>query len=138
LSYCCGASMIGTMGTLKHKRTHIHNVPITLCPVCHRTEVHYLARSEYEILAEYAHDDGAEEVDFDHYVNHRGKELLENCVNHDGEDPMEVVRSQIDMALDLLSFACRIQDEEWQQALKKRLCVLNGRRNKLRERRSSV
>ncbi|MFF2091102.1 hypothetical protein [Paenibacillus sp. NPDC058174] len=138
MSFCCGASMIGTKGTLKHFRTHIHNVPIMFCPVCHRVEIHYLIENEYEILAEYAHGDGAAEVDFQEYVEQENKALLENCVNHENEDPMDVVLSQIDMALDLLSFAGQIGDKEWQEQLKKRLGTLNGRRNKLRQRRTSV
>jgi len=138
MSFCCGASMIGTKGTLKHIRTHIHNVPIMFCPVCHRVDIHYLIENEYEILAEYAHGDGAAEVDFQEYVEQEGKALLENCVNHENEDPMDVVHSQIDMALDLLSFAKQIEDTEWQLALKKRLGMLNNRRNKLRQRRTSV
>lgn len=129
--------MIGTKGTLKHYHTHIHNVPVTFCPVCHRVEVHYLALPEYEILAEYAHGDGALEVDFEDYVDQDADALLENCVNHEEEEPIAIVRSQIDMSLDLLSFAKSIQDKEWQAALKKRLIVLNSRRNKLL-RRSSV
>ncbi|WP_054028368.1 hypothetical protein [Bacillus sp. FJAT-28004] len=138
MSFCCGASMIGTKGTLKHIRTHIHNVPIMFCPVCHRVDIHYLIENEYEILAEYAHGDGAAEVDFQEYVEQEGKALLENCVNHENEDPMDVVYSQIDMALDLLSFAKQIEDTEWQLVLKKRLGMLNNRRNKLRQRRTSV
>ncbi|MBD2867682.1 hypothetical protein [Paenibacillus arenilitoris] len=138
MSFCCGASMIGTSGTLKHFRTHIHNVPILFCPVCHRVDIHYQIENEYEILAEYAHGDGASEVDFREFVEVDEKSLLENCVNHESEDPVDVVHSQIDMALDLLSFAKRIEDTEWQLVLKKRLGMLNGRRNKLRQRRTSV
>ncbi|MDQ6420382.1 hypothetical protein RB620_13135 [Paenibacillus sp. LHD-117] len=138
MSFCCGASMIGTKGTLKHFATHIHNVPITFCPVCHRIDIHYLAQSEYDILAEYAYGDRAAEVDFEDYVDQDQAALLENCVNHENEEPMDVVRSQIDMALDLLSFAKQIDDKEWQYVLKKRLQVLNSRRNKLLQRKSSV
>ena len=138
MSFCCGASMIGTKGTLKHFRTHIHNVPIMFCPVCHDVDIHYLVQDEYEILAEYAHGDGAAEVDFEDYVEQEGKHLLENCVNNENEDPMDVVFSQIDMALDLLSFAKQIDDSEWQLELKKRLIIMNNRRNKLIQRRSSV
>ncbi len=138
MSFCCGASMIGTKGTLKHFRTHIHNVPIMFCPVCQKVDVHYLAQNEYEILADYAYGDDAIEVDFEDYVEHEDAALAENCVNHENEDPMEVVRSQIDMALDLLSFASQIHDTDWQNVLKKRLFLLNGRRNKLLQRRSNV
>jgi hypothetical protein len=132
MSFCCGASMIGTKGTLKHYRTRIHNVPILFCPVCHRIEVHYLVENEYEILAEYAHGDGASEVDFHDYVDESDKDLYENCVNNEEEDPMHIVQSQIDMSLDLLSFAKEISDSEWEQQLKKRLIVLSQRRHKLR------
>jgi hypothetical protein len=134
MSFCCGASMIGTKGTLKHIRTQIHNVPLLFCPVCHRIEIHHLVQGEYEILAEYAHGDGAQEVDFDEYVerkDHGG--LFENCVNHEDEDPLEVVQNQIDMALDLLMFAKQLEDEEWRDQLKKRLQILSGRRGKLRQ-----
>ncbi|ALS29397.1 hypothetical protein ABEV74_16240 [Paenibacillus cisolokensis] len=137
MSFCCGASMIGTKGTLKHYRTHIHNVPILFCPVCHRVEIHHSIENEYEILAEYAHGDGASEIDFQDYVDKEDKGIFENCVNNENEDPMDVVTSQIDMALDLLIFAKQLNDQAWQDELKKRLGVLNGRRNKLRQRRTS-
>ena len=126
--------MIGTKGTLKYIRTHIHNVPILFCPVCHRVEVHHLAQNEYEILAEYAHGDGAYEVDFTEYVDSKkSDELFENCVNHEDEEPLDIVLNQIDMSLDLLTFSKLIEDEEWETQLKKRLHILSQRRNKLRQ-----
>ncbi len=125
--------MIGTRGTLKHMRTRIQNVPLLFCPVCHRVEVHYLIENEYEILAEYAHGDGASEIDFDDFVDlkHTAK-LYDNCVNVEDEDPLEVVRTQIDMALDLLPVAKSLSDEEWEEQLKNRLKVLSSRYAKLR------
>ncbi|TNJ57162.1 hypothetical protein FE784_38660 [Paenibacillus hemerocallicola] len=132
MSFCCGASMIGTKGTLRHIGTHIHNVPLLFCPVCHRVEVHYRVESEYEILAEYAHGDGAAEVDFDDYVDHKSDAVLyDNCVNLDSEDPADVLHNQIDNALDLLAVAKQLMDEEWERQLKKRLTALNERRNKM-------
>jgi len=126
--------MIGTKGTLKYIRTHIHNVPIMFCPVCHRVEVHHLAQNEYEILSEYAHGDGAYEVDFTEYVDSKkSDELFENCVNHEDEEPLDIVLNQIDMSLDLLTFSKLIEDEEWETQLKKRLHILSQRRNKLRQ-----
>lgn len=132
MSFCCGASMIGTRGTLKHLRTQIHNVPLLFCPVCHNVEVHYLVENEYEILAEYAHADGAAEVDFQEYVGSKeNQRLFENCVNHENEDPLEIVKNQIDMALDLMIVANQFHDDEWETQLKKRLRVLSQRRGKL-------
>ncbi len=105
--------------------------------VCHRVEVHHLVENEYEILAEYAHGDGAPEVDFGDYVDgHDSSKLFENCVNHEDEEPLEVVRSQIDMALDLLMVAKEIGDAEWERQLKKRLNVLSQRRHKLKSKKN--
>ncbi len=135
MSFCCGASMIGTKGTLKHYRTQVHNVPLLYCPVCHHTQVHHMIENEYEILAEYAHGDGADEVDFAEYVDvanqHR---LYENCVNSEHEEPMEVVRTQIDMALDLLIVAGQLEDHQWSEQLKARLKVLSEREARLKQR----
>ncbi|MEF3302827.1 hypothetical protein [Paenibacillus sp. GYB003] len=134
MSFCCGASMIGTKGTLRHIGTHIHNVPLLFCPVCHRVEVHYMVESEYEILAEYAHGDGAPEVDFQDYVEDKsGSGLYENCVNVESEEPADVVLNQIDMALDLLPVARLLQDDEWEAQLIKRLTALSERCNKMRK-----
>ncbi|WP_199615486.1 hypothetical protein [Paenibacillus alkalitolerans] len=133
MSFCCGASMVGTKGTLRHLRTQIHNVPILFCPVCHRIEVHHLVEDEYEILAEYAHGDGASEVDFDEYSDTQSRDyLFENCVSHENEDPLELVTNQIDMALDLLRVAKQLDDIEWENQLKNRLRVMSSRRDKLR------
>lgn len=137
MSYCCGASMIGAKGTLQHFRTHIHNVPILFCPVCQRIEVHHMIESEYEILAEFAHGDGAAEIDFQDYVDRDPRVLYENCVNNENEDPLDIVISQIDMALDLLAVAKQIGDADWECDLKKRLGVLSARRTKLRQRLTS-
>lgn len=133
MSFCCGASMIGTRGTLKHMRTRIQNVPLLFCPVCHRVEVHYLIEHEYEILAEYAHGDGAAEIDFEDFVEIEDSvQLFDNCVNEEDEDPMSIVRNQIDMALDLLMVAKSMSDTEWEEQLKRRLHVLSQRFDKLR------
>ena len=139
MSFCCGASMIGTRGTLKHYRTQIHNVPLLFCPVCHHTEVHFLIENEYEILAEYAHGDGASEVDFAEYVDvgENGR-LYENCVNSENEDPLDVVRTQIDMSLDLLIVARQLDDTLWQEQLMKRLKVLSERKTRLKERKNKI
>lgn len=139
MSFCCGASMVGTKGTLRHIGTHIHNVPLLVCPVCGRVEVHYMVESEYEILAEYAHGDRAPEVDFQDYVEDKADAgLYENCVSVEFDEPADVVRTQIDMALDLLSVAKRLGDEEWEQQLKKRLTALNDRRNHMRKKASAA
>lgn len=127
--------MLGTKGTLRNKETLIHNVPLLLCPVCHRVEIHHLVEDEYEILSDYALGDGAEEVDFEHFVEYAESEALYlNCVNHENEHPMDVVRNQIDMALDLLSVARQLNDSEWEEQLMRRLKALGQRRMKLQSR----
>jgi hypothetical protein len=133
MSFCCGASMVGTKGTLKHYRTQVHNVPLLFCPVCHRVEVHYKVENEYEILAEYAHGDGATDVDFQDYVMEDEEAIFENVINIESEDPLAIVRNQIDMALDLLAVAKQIEDTKWERELKKRLAVMSKRRHRLQQ-----
>lgn len=131
MSFCCGASMLGTKGTLKHYRTQVHNVPLLFCPVCHRVEVHYKVENEYEVLAEYAHGDGLSEIDFQDFVTENDESIFGNCVNHEEEDPLDIVQSQIDLSLDLLTVAKQMNDAKWESELKKRLAVMSRRRAKL-------
>ena len=133
MSFCCGASMIGTKGTLTHYRTQVHNVPLLYCPVCQRIEVHYKVESEYEILAEYAHGDGESEIDFQDYVLEDDGEIFANCVSVDSEDKLESVRTQIDLALDLLGVAKQMGDKRWQLDLKRRLAVMSQKLEKLQQ-----
>ena len=133
MSFCCGASMLGTKGTLKHYRTQVHNVPLLFCPVCHRVEVHHLVENEYEILAEYAHGDGTTEVDFQDYVMEDEEDIFSNVVNRESEDALEVVQSQIDISLDLLAVAKWMEDEKWQGELKRRLAVMSQRLLRLQQ-----
>jgi hypothetical protein len=137
MSFCCGASMIGTTGTLKYAQTHIQRVPLLLCPVCFRVEVHHLVAQEYEIIAEFAAGDGAVEIDFQEFVNIEDQTgLRENCVNTEEEDPLHVVYTQINMALDLMSVAQQLADESWLQQLKTRLTALSKRKERLLQKRS--
>ncbi|WP_040950431.1 hypothetical protein [Gorillibacterium massiliense] len=138
MSFCCGASMIGTRGTLKHMHTSLKNVPLLFCPVCKRSEVHHLIRSEFEILAEYATGEGIPEVNFSDYI--RGKkleDLFENCSSREQEDPLQLLTSQIDMSLDLLMVAKDMQDRHWERQLYERLQVLSYQREKQAVRRSA-
>ncbi|MBU5671912.1 hypothetical protein [Paenibacillus brevis] len=136
MSFCCGASMLGTKGTLKHYRTQVHNVPLLFCPVCHRVEVHYKVENEYEVLAEYAHSDGLSEIDFQDFSMEDEDEIFGNCVNREDEDPLDIVQSQIDLSLDLLSVAVQLGDPEWEAELKRRLAVMSRRRMKLLQKHS--
>jgi hypothetical protein len=132
MSFCCGASMLGTTGTLKTGHTMIHRVPILLCPVCFRVEVHHLIRNEYEILAEFALADGAGELDFQEYVNcDKYPQIFENCINTENEDPLFVVSTQINMALDLMAIAKNTKDDDWLEQLGKRLKALSTRKEKI-------
>lgn len=131
MSFCCGASMIGTTGTLKHYQTRIHNIPLLLCPVCQCIEVHYIVEGEYGILAEYSLEDGAEDIDFRDYVHTDVEGMFENCINRDSDDPLEMVKTQIDSALDLLALAKQWNDTQWEVELKHRLALMSCRRAKL-------
>jgi hypothetical protein len=130
--------MVGTKGTLKHYRTQVHNVPLLFCPVCHRVEVHYKVENEYEILAEYAHGDGASEIDFQDYVTEDEDAIFENCVNRESEDAMVIVQRQIDMSLDLLRLAKEMKDEKWESELKRRLAVMSQRKLKIQHNKTGL
>lgn len=131
MSQCCGASMIGSMGTLRHNKTFIHQVPIVYCPVCQHMKVHPRVKEEYEILSEYAHSDHAPEVYFNDYVEEKKLEsIFEDCFDVQGSSMEELLRSQIDHALDLVSVAKKLQDSKWEKELFQRLKVLSTRLNK--------
>ncbi|MED0737095.1 hypothetical protein [Aneurinibacillus thermoaerophilus] len=128
MSFCCGASMIGALGSLRHVKTQIHNVPILYCPVCNRIDVHPEIEEEYDILSEYAQADLAPEVDFREYVTGEHVErIFENCVSIDDGNISYILLSQIDNALDLMSVAKQLDDEEWSNELKRRLNKLSKR-----------
>lgn len=131
MSFCCGASMIGALGSLRHHKTYVNNVPILHCPVCNRIDVHPTVEEEFEILSEYAKTDDTPEVDFKEYVNSESlKNIFENCTVIDEGRIDEVYRQQIDSALDLLSVAKQLKDREWEDTLKKRLNRLSERLNR--------
>jgi hypothetical protein len=128
MGFCCGASMVGTLGTLKHRQTYIHQVPVLFCPICQSIEVHPKVKDDYEILVDYAHSDQASEIFFDDYVDVKDlKELFADCIDMEDHSVIKVIRSQIDHALDLYSVAKTLQDEDWKKDLIHRLHVLTER-----------
>lgn len=139
MGYCCGGSMIGGTGTMRHYRTYIHDVPILYCPVCNRIDIHPQIVDEYEILAEYAHSDQAPEVYFNDYVNDDVLDsIFENCSSYDDGNMDELMKKQIDIALDMLSLAKQLADENWEAELKKRLKYLSQRLAKWQKLKSSL
>ncbi|WP_025025705.1 hypothetical protein [Caldalkalibacillus mannanilyticus] len=131
MSMCCGASMIGTIGTVKHFNTFIHQVPIVYCPICQSIEVYEKIKDEYDILAEYAQNDHAPEVFFNDYIEYdQLEELFSDCLDVDSKINASFVKKQIDHALDLLSVARQIKDSEWESELFQRLKVLSERLRK--------
>ena len=94
------------------------------------------SRTSLRFSAEFANGDGAREVDFADYVDVADQQwLYENCVSSaEYEEPLDVMRTQIDMALDLLTIARQMGHVLWQEQLKKRLKVLSERRDKLKQR----
>ncbi|GAA0369009.1 hypothetical protein [Bacillus horti] len=131
MSFCCGASMLGTMGSLQHKKTYIHQVPILYCPICQSVEVHPKIKDDYEILADYAQSDQAPEIYFDDYVDLKDmSEIFADCIDVEEMPMIGIIKSQIDQALDLLSVAKKLKDKEWERDLFHRLHVLSDRLKK--------
>jgi hypothetical protein len=134
MSFCCGATMIGTVGTLRQGSTLVHNVPLYYCPVCHQVEVHPAVKDEFDLVVEYAQEDSAREVNLKDYIDEEMvSEWKENCTSFQDDNPEEVLREQIDMALDLLGVAKQLDDGQWVAALKHRLQVLSSRLTKLKK-----
>ncbi|WP_202080352.1 hypothetical protein [Caldalkalibacillus salinus] len=128
MSFCCGASMIGTIGTLRNQYTYIHQVPILYCPICQSIEVHPKIKDDYDILADYAQSDQAPEIHFGDYVDVQDlHDLFSDCIDIEEQSMTVVLRSQIDHALDLLSVAKKLKDREWEMQLFHRLKVLSER-----------
>lgn len=129
MGFCCGAGMVGSIGSVRHYKTMVHNVPILFCPVCDRIEVHSAIEGEYEILVEYAQGDNAREVDFSDFVSVDNiSELFENCTMTDESGSYgDVLKEQIDISLDLLGVAKELKDDEWRESLKYRLLRLSER-----------
>jgi len=131
--------MVGAIGTMRHHQTYITNVPLLYCPVCYQVTVHPKVVEEFDLLAEFAHSDGAVSLDFREYVDTENREdLFEDCSSVDHGDLVEVLRAQIDMALDLLSVAKQLGDEEWERTLVHRLKVLSERLRKWRRKNVST
>ncbi|WP_108026114.1 hypothetical protein [Melghirimyces profundicolus] len=127
MGFCCGACMVGAVGTLRQGSTLVHNVPLLYCPICHEVEVHHSVQDEFELLMEYARGDGAREVNLSEFIEGKGEDWKETCTGFQDGEPETVLREQIDMALDLLRVARQLEDGEWESALKHRLHVLGKR-----------
>ncbi|RAL21865.1 hypothetical protein [Thermoflavimicrobium daqui] len=138
MSFCCGASMIGMVGTLSHQHVKVHHVPLLCCPVCQNVVVHPAIKEEFDLVVEYAKEDQVKEITLRESIN---PEMLiewkEICVSFQEDDIDHVLREQIDHSLDLLSVAKLLSDSEWEEDLKNRLRVLSLRLRKLEENKES-
>ncbi|MGI6127959.1 MAG: hypothetical protein ACOYEF_13570, partial [Planifilum sp.] len=78
--------------------------------------------------------DSAREVNLKDYIDEEMvAEWKENCTSFQDDNPEEVLREQIDMALDLLGVAKQLDDGQWVSDLKNRLQVLSSRLTKLKK-----
>lgn len=126
MAWCCGASKIGSFATIKKKEILLHNVPILYCPVCQSIEPHPKIKDNLEFVTDIAKDDGLNELDIDYYLNLKEYgNLFENCSTVNNGNKYQVIQSQIDISLDLLTTAKGINDKDWQNTLKKRLKKLS-------------
>lgn len=131
MAYCCGATMVGAIGTLRQGAVLVHNVPLLYCPVCHQVEVHQAVQEEFELMLDFAHGDGAQEINLREHIDEEMiQEWKEYCTSFQNGQPEQILREQIDMALDLMIVAKHLKDREWEDDLKKRLRVLGDRLRK--------
>ena len=129
-NFCCGASKIGGVGTIHQDGITINQVPILYCPVCHDVEVHSKVKENIDVVIEITQNDGGRRVNLESYMKEiRDDHFFEDCSTVNRGDVEEVVKSQIDISLGLLSFAKDVGDVEWQNDLKKRLSKLSQQRD---------
>ncbi|WP_339061132.1 hypothetical protein [Tepidibacillus marianensis] len=129
-NFCCGASKIGGVGTIHQDGITINQVPILYCPVCHDVEVHPKVKENIDVVIEISQTEGTKRVNLEHYMKEiRDDHFFEDCSSVNRGNVDEVVQSQIDISLGLLSFAKDIGDLEWQEELKGRLSKLSQQRD---------
>ncbi|SFX18358.1 hypothetical protein SAMN04487866_10253 [Thermoactinomyces sp. DSM 45891] len=123
--YCCGASMIGKIGTIVRKQVSVHQVPVLYCPVCQKRHVHPAVKEQFELVVEYAIEDRVKETTlYDRIDPKMLKKWKESSFSFEEDDNQEsILREQIDLALDLLRI-CK-PDYDWADLLKIRLKVLS-------------
>lgn len=127
MSFCCGASMIGTIGSIQTERVHVSELPIVYCPVCKGIEIHPRIEDQFHILIEFAEGDRAKSIVFTDFVDlDKIKDLKDVCSSWDTGDHERLIQEQIDHGLDLFSIAKKIGDTEWELELKKRLQFLSS------------
>lgn len=132
--YCCGAAMIGAIGSLRKHTVFVHNVPLLYCPVCHEIEIHPSVKEEFDLVVQYAVEDGVKETTLRDQIDpDLIEEWKEYCVTFQEGDLEPVLREQVDYALDLLSASKQLGDLEWGEELKNRLKVLTTRLKRLEE-----
>ncbi len=118
-------------GTLQHYRTRITKcspVAVSGVPPYRGT---FMVENEYEIFAEYAQSDGVEEVNFKDYVTTDDSQLFENCINHENDDPLELVRNQIDMHSICWHWPSSGRIRNGNRKLKRRLALMSRRKAQL-------
>jgi len=133
--FCCGASKIGTVTSINQDDIWVHHVPSLYCPVCKNVEVHPNIKENVDIIIDIALRDDLREIDLNSYMNTIDqKDLFEQCATVDHGNKKEVAESQIDISLDLLTFARTIGDTKWEDVLKNRLSVLSKQKDMTKNR----
>ncbi len=135
MSYCCGASTIGFIGSYRQQSVMVHQVPLLYCPVCHDVQVHPAVKEEFELVVDYAKEDRVREVTLRETIT---PEMIEEWKEYgisfqEDADFEPILREQIDHSLDLLRVSKILNDKEWGEELKKRLKALTTQLKKLEE-----
>ncbi|MFC7441916.1 hypothetical protein [Laceyella putida] len=135
MGYCCGASMIGFIGSYRQQSIMVHQVPLMFCPVCHSIEVHPAVKEEFDLVVEYAQEDRVREVTLRETITPEMiAEWKEAGISFQETDDLEpILREQIDHSLDLLRVSKVLNDKEWGEELKHRLSVLTTQLKKLEQ-----
>lgn len=135
-SFCCGATMTGSVGAIRTETVFMDQVPILYCPVCKAVTVHPYVQEEFELLKDFAEGDHASHVTFTDFIDVDWDRLKEYTLFWDDGNSLTLYKAQIDHALDLLASAKRARDASWERDLKVRLTHLSRTFRRLSERTS--
>jgi hypothetical protein len=118
--FCCGLTMVGMMRSIYSEGgVLIHDVPMLVCPTCHKSHVAPDIEFDYIMLAHYCETDRVRVTSLKEAV---GPDKIRDVLKKYPEDDRvrtgrRVLPEQIDSLLDMINVAKTLEDQSWHQEL---------------------
>lgn len=118
--FCCGLTMVGMMRSMYSEGgVLIHDVPMLVCPTCHKSHVAPDIEFDYIMLAHYCETDRVRVTSMKEAV---GPDKIRDVLKKYPEDDRvrtgrRVLPEQIDSLLDMINVAKTLEDQSWHQEL---------------------